>query len=445
MSGLQRPFGVAWPLVLFLAGLVMPPEASLNLGGLRLSGYRVVLILTLLPCLLMLFTGRKGRLNIADGLIILHCIWAVLALIRQAGLGQGIESGGIYAVECLGAYLLGRLYIRSYEDFYRFSRLLVGLILALLLFTLPEALTGKHLLRDLFRAVLGGPGAHYIDPRMGLTRAFGPFDHPILYGVFSAVGFSLAFYVLAEAKLLPVKRLMPAAGVALATFLSLSGGPFVALAMQIGIIGWERATQGIRFRWLGLLGIFACVYIAISLLSNRNPILVFISYLTFSTRSAYNRVLIWDYGTAEIGRHPLFGIGLADWIRAPWMSDSMDNFWLVTAVRYGLPAFALLAATLCILVIRVAGRKGCAPEILRARRAWGFTLFGLALAGCTVHLWNALFVLFFLILGSGAWILETSTRTASYKAPPAQVQRIGRKSFPAPSHAPATARPGTLF
>jgi hypothetical protein len=441
MSGWQRPFGVAWPLLIFTLGIALPPEASLNLGGLRLSGYRVVLIATLLPCLLLLFTGLRGRLNLADGLIILHCGWVLLALIRQAGLGQGIESGGIYVVECLGAYLLGRLYIRSYEDFYRLANLLVGLTLLLLAFTIPEALTGKHLLRDIFRSLLGGPGAHYIDSRMGLTRAFGPFDHPILYGVFSAAGFSLAFYVLAQAKLYPLKRLLPTAGVALATFLSLSGGPFVALGMQIAIIGWEKITQGIRFRWLGLFGIFACIYIAISLLSNRNPLLVFISYLTFSTRSAYNRVLIWEYGTAEVARHPVFGIGLADWLRAPWMSESMDNFWLVTAVRYGLPAFALLVTALCVLVIRVASRKDCTLEVLLARRAWGFTLFGLALAGCTVHLWNALFVLFFLILGSGAWILEFSRQSATSLVPRA----LPDQPVQLPLQADLRPRPSTLF
>ena len=39
------------------------------------------------------------------------------ALIKWGGLAQGIESGGIYVIECAGAYLLGRVFIRSCEDF----------------------------------------------------------------------------------------------------------------------------------------------------------------------------------------------------------------------------------------------------------------------------------------------------------------------------------------
>ena len=121
--------------------------------------------------------------------------------------------------------------------------------------------------------------------------------------------------------------------VACSAFLSLSAGPFVGLACQAVIIGWDRITKGINLRWTAIAAIFSLMWFAVSLASNRSPVKVFISYLTFSPQSAYNRILIWDYGTAEVGRHPLFGIGFGDWIRPVWMSDSMDNFWLVTAVR----------------------------------------------------------------------------------------------------------------
>ena len=50
------------------------------------------------------------------------------------------------------------------------------------------------------------------------------------------------------------------------------------------------------------------------------------TYFTFSTTSAYNRIIIFEYGSAEVMRNPIFGIGLGDWIRPVWMSDSMDNF-----------------------------------------------------------------------------------------------------------------------
>src|SRR6056297_1569148 len=133
-------FGVHIAVVLFFLAIMLPTAVSVNLGGLRLSVYRMVLIVLILPMLIQLLSGQRGRVHIFDMLLLAHCAWALLALIKWAGIGQGIESGGIYIVECAGAYLLGRLYIRSYEDFAAMARTYVGLGVATLLFTVPEAL-----------------------------------------------------------------------------------------------------------------------------------------------------------------------------------------------------------------------------------------------------------------------------------------------------------------
>lgn len=156
-----------------------------------------------------------------------------------------------------------------------------------------------------------------------------------------------------------------------------------------------------------MFGMFAAIYLWIDLMSNRSPFHVFVTYLTFSTQSAYNRINIWNYGTAEVARHPWFGIGLGDWIRAPWMSDSMDNFWLLIAVRYGLPSLGFLLALMLGMIWVIAQRKNLPQEWWNARHAWAFTLFGITVAAGTVHLWNALFVLFLFLIGSGMWLYDT--------------------------------------
>jgi hypothetical protein len=424
-------FGVAIPVACFLFAMMLPTSVSLNLGGLRLSVYRMVLLVMFLPMLVQLLTNQRGRLHIFDGLVLAHCVWAQLALIKWGGLAQGIESGGIYVVECAGAYLMGRLYIRSYEDFAAMARAYVGLVLATLVFTIPEALTGNHILHDSLAAVFGGPNAAYIEPRMGIERTFGPFDHPILYGVFSASAFSLAYFVIAERKLSDFGNFSKVAGVGLATFMSASGGPYVVLMAQMFVCTWERVLGAVRGRWAALFSFFALVYLGIDLLSNRTPFHVFVEYLTFSKESAYNRILIFEYGTAEVARNPLFGIGLGDWIRPVWMSDSMDNFWLVTAVRYGLPAFFLQVGLLLGIVWAVGTMPNFPPAWRRARHAWAFTLFGISVAAATVHLWNALFVLFFFLIGSGAWMLDTSPK-----------RRLAQKPEPIVL---ASARPARLF
>lgn len=155
----------------------------------------------------------------------------------MGGLAQGIESGGIYVVEFMGAYMLGRLYIRSYDDFKAFAHAYVGVVVGMLLFTLPEAVTEIHILHDFFASAVGGPRAPYIDKRMGLERAFGPFDHPILYGVFSAAAFSMAYFVVAQRRPLNFTGMAQVLGVVTATFISASGGPYVVLALQIFVAG----------------------------------------------------------------------------------------------------------------------------------------------------------------------------------------------------------------
>jgi hypothetical protein len=153
-----------------------------------------------------------------------------------------------------------------------------------------------------------------------------------------------------------------------------------------------------------LLSGFLMLWFAVSLASNRGFVKVFISYFTFSPQSAYNRTLIWDYGSAEVARHPVFGIGLGDWIRAPWMSDSMDNFWLLTAVRYGMPALLFLVAA--IVYIAIEQSRSCRRDIHlnRYRMGWLTIIFGFTVSGITVHFWNALFAYFFCSIGTGVWM-----------------------------------------
>ena len=162
-----------------------------------------------------------------------------------------------------------------------------------------------------------------------------------------------------------------------------------------------------------------------------------VKYFTFSTQSAYNRILIFEFGTAEIARHPIFGIGLGEWQRPSWMSDSMDNFWLATAVRYGLPALIFFLGLLLGLVWAVGQRKDLPAEWRRARHAWAFTLFGIAVAAATVHLWNALFVLFFFLIGSGAWMLDARPNGADRRIVPTNNLRTHPR--------PARYRPARLF
>lgn len=414
-------FGVPIVVALFFLGMMMPTSVGISLGSLRLSVYRVVLLVMFVPMLFMLFSGKRGKPHLFDALALGHSFLALVSLINWGGLQQGLESGGIYIVEFAGSYLLGRLYIRSYEDFRALAQAYVMIVVGMLAFTIPEALTAVHILHDGIAGATGGAPAPFIEPRMGLERTFGPFDHPILYGVFSAAAFSMAYFVLAEKRLTNWGGMAKVIGVATATFLSASGGPYVVLIMQMFVAAWERVLGRIKGHWRILMAFFALIYLCIDLFSNRTPFHVFVTYFTFSTVSAYNRILLFEYGTAEVARHPMLGIGLGDWERPVWMSDSMDNFWLLIAMRYGLPAWVMLVGLMLGLVYAVGRRKNLPETWRRARHAWAFTLFGITVAAATVHLWNALFVLFLFLIGSGAWLYDAKPEAHR----PSPLKRIG--------------------
>ena len=396
--------GLAWPAALFILALATPPELSVNAGGLRISAYRAVLLFSFFSSCRRLAGGKAGAWHPADGLMLLHSFWAMLALVAYAGIGQGLETGGIYFIEAMGAYLLGRCYVRNAADFAAMSRLMFLIVVMMSGFALVESATGQHFIRETSRAILGGPSLVPIESRMGLHRAYGSFDHPILFGIFCASSFALAFYLTVPLNRFKSKWLRTMFTVG-GTFFSLSAGAFSALGIQIFLVGWDLMTRGIGRRWSILGGIFGAIWTVISLSSNRSPIKVFLTYFTFSPGTGYNRIRIFDCGTAEIARHPFLGIGLGDWERPDWMvSGSMDNFWLATAVRYGMPAFLALAGALLWLSISMSSMNYPSKELQNSRSAWLVCMIGLSIAGSTVHYWNALFCLFAFLMGSGAWL-----------------------------------------
>jgi hypothetical protein len=396
-------------LCLFFFSLVIPPEAWFFIGDFLLSPYRIVLICALVPCVYKLFSRRPRRIIAPDIFILLHVFWVGLALYIWDGLSKSWETLGIYIIEVIGSYLLGRIYIRSAREFANSIHLLIIIVAIMLPFTIVEMLSGDHIIRDLFGKLFGEIPVKDLHPRLGLTRAYGPFQHPILYGVFCASLLGGAFYLLGRARL-DMSNLFRSGLVAISAFTSLSTGAWVALVAQVVFITWDRLTRRLAHRWVLLSCAFAGLWIAVDLLSNRAPLQVFLSYLTLNPGTGYTRVLIWEYGSAEVMRHPLFGIGFDDWQRPSWLTGSVDNFWLAVAMRHGIPASILLGLAVVSVAVKMINISRLDAQSLHFRSAWLCTVIGLVIAGGTAHFWNAVFVFFCFMLGAGAWFAEHQER-----------------------------------
>jgi hypothetical protein len=242
-----------------------------------------------------------------------------------------------------------------------------------------------------------------------MTRAYGPFDHPILYGVFCASSLALVFYVLGRGRF-TLKTARRVGIVFAATFFSLSAGPFTTLFVQCALTAWDFVTRRIPYRWWILFGLFVAAYVAVDILSTRSPVRVFATYFTFSGHTAYDRIGDWTWGMVNIRQNPMFGIGLNDWAREPWMSASLDSFWVVQAMRYGVPAFLLQAAALLLLCFSVGRRRFRDRRLKAYRNGWLIAIVALIIAGSSVHFWNALYCLVMFLQGSGVWLLTVKER-----------------------------------
>ncbi len=103
--------------------------------------------------------------------------------------------------------------------------------------------------------------------------------------------------------------------------------------MQTLLLTWNGVLSGFAARWRLLLAFAAGSYLAIAIVSNQSIMAFYITHAPlFDPASAYYRLLIWSYGIASIGEHPLFGIGHNGYARLEWMVESIDMFWIIHAI-----------------------------------------------------------------------------------------------------------------
>jgi hypothetical protein len=392
------------PVTLLLISFTIP--WLIPVGPLVLSVYRLFLLAIMGPCLVMWLSGRAGRVRIADIAVLCFCLWSALALWVVHGEGVALEGGGVLFLETFGAYLVARCYIRSAQQFVQMIRTTFVIIACLTPFALIEMVTGVNVARAIFSSVLPTYQPDTVtDMRAGMTRAMVIFEHPILFGLFAGSMLALVHMVLGMRDGV-APRWLRSGVICVATACSLSSGPLGILVLQIALIAWNRLLRSNPYRWHLIWALAGVAYLAIDLASNQSPIQFYISRLTFSQESAWYRFLIWDYGTASIMAHPLFGVGFGEWERPSYMSTSFDMFWLILPLRHGMPAGFFMYAAFAAIYFGVMFKRLPDPVVAQYRAAYLITLTAFFLIGWAVHLWGVPYVLLFMLLGAGGWFLD---------------------------------------
>ena len=381
-------------LTLLFAAMLLPVDWQV--AGLRLTPLRLVLLALVPPLVLGLLTGRAGRLTGTDIAMFALTAWIALALTVNHGLGRA-GYAGITGVEALGGYLAGRMLVRGAQDYRRLLRLMAWTMLLLLPAALIEFTTGRMVIPDLMRhlgdSTSRGASAY---GRLGFERVFSVFEHPIHFGLFCALGIA-NFAAFCHAR--PLRQALTVGLAGGMAFLSLSTAPLLAAATQVGLMLWGRITGG---AWRGLAILAAVTYVTVDLLSNRTPVTILIDTATFNPVTGWVRLAVFEAGMASVRANPVFGVGFNDWPRPGWVTASVDNFWLLTAMRYGVAAAGLAALAFGLHAWRAARAPlAGAAAALRAGHLIG--LAALCVSMGTVHVWGAMGVFSMLYLGAGAW------------------------------------------
>jgi predicted tellurium resistance membrane protein TerC len=172
-----------WAPIPLLAGVIFITHGqALNLGGIKLPVFRLLLVVGLLR----VFTKGEsvaGGINVIDKLMAALCGWLLVAsFFHRAGADA---AGPIFItskiVEIGLCYYLVRVFCQDIDDFVSLMGIIAILLVPIAMEMILEKLTGKNL----FSKVFGGVSEAVV-VRDDKLRARGPFRHAILAGTVGA-------------------------------------------------------------------------------------------------------------------------------------------------------------------------------------------------------------------------------------------------------------------
>lgn len=394
-----------WVIALFFVALFIPGNLYI---GVRMTPFRLFLIVMAIPMLLRFRADPTIRVMPIDVLMFLATFWRALAILVNHQLSEVINAGASF-MELFFGYLLGRVYLRSAADYRFFFRCFLVTLVAFLPFGLVELLLRKELLRDLAGIVLQQPpmDTRSQNFRMGMMRVQLSFDHAILYGTFCTMGFANLYYVYKDR--FPL-NLAYAGFAGFMTLLALSSSSMLVLGLQVGLMVYGAMFRWLPLRWVVLVLTAVFLWYGFELIFSKTVIEFVTQDVIFNPSGGEGRIDQMVYGLKEIQRSPIFGIGLNPAALPFWRGDVFDNFWLFTAVRYGLPALFFVTAAFVVHFLMI----GAAPDLDATetdyRMGYMITFATTAAIIGTLTIWGIGLVFVMVYIGAGAWFYDRKPR-----------------------------------
>jgi hypothetical protein len=392
--------------------IFLPEELAFYLFEFRLTLIRLILFL-LTPVLLVRFSqllasGRR-HLVFSDILIALTGAWMIVSPAVVVDLGYSLHHGAQNAVEFCGSYLAGRILLSERGQALSFVNLLCHVIAIVAFLGVLDILTGRSIIHD-FLGPLTGYRQLGEANRLGLFRAMGPMDHPIIFGSVCAFGFLLAVTSPIRAKGLTI------AASGLGVLSSLSSGPIQGVIFGLGLVAYDSILPRFRGRWLLPIGIGA-LGIGALYAFGASPALVF-CHLGLDCASYWIRLFEWDTVVPFVLNSPWVGIAF-QWLEIVrglpyYVLGSIDSLWLYLALVYGIPGAVLVALSMISAACYPASGRGVNLTMAESKIAvaLGVLIAVIVLLGFTVDFWEESWMLIGLLVGVRAHLADLGSQRA---------------------------------
>ncbi|MGA7324736.1 MAG: hypothetical protein WBX25_09695 [Rhodomicrobium sp.] len=389
-------------LTLTIATLFLPIELSFYLFGLRLTAIRFIFLLVA-PYLFLKFAGKIAagsyRFVLSDFFIICTGVWMIVATAKNDGIESALNHAGPEVLELVTAYFIARTLLREHGQAVMLMRRLCWAIAIIGLIGLLDPITGQYITKETAAQITGYPinFSEWQDAyRLGLLRASGPVDHPILLGFVCAI----ALLISASINMRGRWFILTASGLGLAA--TISSAPVQSAIMGFGLLRFARLTSGLRFRWLALFLLAALMVVATFLVSN-SPLSFIISHLTFDPSTGYYRYWTWYQVLAYV---PWYGHGYGT--LPDDLNHSIDSLWLMLLIQAGYPGAILTSLSMIGAgSIRTSGDKvHLTAEERKLGTVLGIIVFLTIFLSFTVDLWNSTWILTGLLAGTRAHLGE---------------------------------------
>lgn len=406
--------------------LLLPPQFNVLIGTSVIAPYRFFLIPATIWVIVSVLRGHV-RLNWLDAIVGATTFWIGLSLFVTTEAFEAFTAVVAQTTDVGLSYFVARTAFRKFNDIRVFLILMAPGFAVIGFIMFVESITRSFWLQEIAAMITGRDVKLRWEVRFIFLRAAGPFPHSILAGVFLST--LLPLYWMSGLRRWPK---ILGLGASIASFFSLSSAAILALLAYTALLFYDWATRTFqKLSWHVAILSGAGLFLALELGTESGTFRLLSRFAAINAGNAYHRTLIWKYGSENVLAKPWFGRGYEDWDRPAWMFiSSVDNYWLVLSIQFGLiPAVLVALLTACVVYRLAMTTRGIATIDRRLMRGLAITISVFALGTISASIWLSTQTWYYMLLGMGVSVTSLGALPvrSPMMGPGSAPQGLGRK------------------